>query len=203
MDISELKSYFDLFPDDVYCWIGGGLVRRLFDNSRIKDVDVFASNRQDQERIGAHLLNNGAIPVAIRGYNNIFDTFKIDDLQVDVFCEEEGEYGGSNPTDSVIWTDYTIAACAIDCYGTMYYHPDFIKDCLEKRLQYIGNDITTSQAYSRPNRLRRFLNIGYEIDKENMLKLLDRMCVDKIPLRGDKARWKPIINKFHVETKTC
>ena len=194
MDISELKSYFDFFPKNIYCWLGGGLVRSLFDNSKTKDVDIFVSNRQDQESIGKHLLNNGATFVVNR---DILDTFKIDDLQIDIFCEEEG----ANPTDSVIWTDYTIAACAIDCHDNMYYHPDFIEDCMAKRLQYIGNDITTSQAYSRPNRLKRFLNIGYEIDKENMLKLLDRMCVDKIPLQ--KERWKPTINKFHVEIKTC
>jgi len=194
VDISELKRYFDFFPKDVYCWLGGGLIRSLFDNSKTKDVDVFVSSRQDQESINKHLLNNGATLVVNR---DILDTFKIDDLQIDVFCEEEG----SSPTDSVIWTDYTISACVIDCYGSMYYHPDFIKDCFAKRLQYIGNDITASQAYSRPDRLKRFLNIGYEIDKENMSKLLDRRCVDKIPLQ--KERWKPIINKFHVEIKIC
>jgi len=199
MDISELKSYFDLFPDDVYCWIGGGAVRSLFDHSKTKDIDVFTSNHEDQQRIVNHLISSGADHLQKM---DIFDKFLISDtIRIDVFCEEEGEYGGSNPTDSVVWSDYTIASCAIDCDGVIYHHPDFIKDCLAKRLQYIGNDITTSQAYSRPNRLRRFLNIGYEIDKENMLKLLDRMCVDKIPLR--KERWKPIINKFHVETKTC
>ena len=194
MDIPELKSYFDFFPRDIYCWLGGGLVRSLFDNSKTKDIDVFVSNRKDQESIGKHLLSSGATHVVNR---DILNTFKIDGLQVDIFCEEEG----SNPADSVIWSDYTITACAIDCHGNMYYHPDFIKDCIAKRLQYIGNDITIYQTYSRPNRLKRFLNMGYEIDQENMLKLLDRICLDKMPLQTE--RWKPTINKFHVETKTA
>jgi len=198
MDISELKSYFDLFPDDVYCWIGGGAVRSLFDNTNIKDVDVFTSNRQDKEKINDYLLSNGAVHL---GTADILERFLIDGvLRIDVFCEI-GEYGGCTPEDSVVWSDYTIAAGAVDCRGNMFYHSSFIKDSLEKRLIYLGNDITESQALNRPNRLRRFINIGYDIDKENTLKLLDRMCVDKIPLR--KERWKPIINKFHVETKTC
>ena len=193
MDIPELKSYFDFFPKNIYCWFGGGLVRSLFDNSKTKDIDVFVSNRKDQESIGKHLLSSGATHVINR---DILNTFEIDGLQVDIFCEEEG----SNPADSVIWSDYTITACAIDCHGNMYYHPDFIEDCIAKRLQYIGNDITISQAYNRPNRLKRFLDIGYEIDQENMLKLLDRICLDKLPLQTEG--WKPTINKFHVETKT-
>lgn len=198
MDIPKLKSYFDLFPEDVYCWIGGGVVRSLFDKSKLKDIDVFVANRTDQERISNSLLNNGATPVANR---DILDTFKIDGLIVDVFCEEEEEYGGCTPEESVVWSDYTIAACAIDCRGNMYHHPEFIKDCFAKRLTYIGNDISISQAHSRPNRLRRFVNIGYDIDKENMLYLLDRMCMDKMPLL--KGRWKPTINKFDVIKKLC
>ena len=126
MDIPELKSYFDFFPKNIYCWFGGGLVRSLFDNSKTKDIDVFVSNRKDQESIGKHLLSSGATHVINR---DILNTFEIDGLQVDIFCEEEG----SNPADSVIWSDYTITACAIDCHGNMYYHPDFIEDCIAKR----------------------------------------------------------------------
>ena len=192
MDIPKLMKYFDYMPD-VYCWIGGGGLRSVYDKLKSKDIDFFVSCQSDFDISVDHFLSNGFL--LIREMDILFRFKTKEGMDVDLFCKEEG----CTPERSVILSDYTMCACAIDRYGNIFHHPDFLKDTLSKKLVYLGNDIQPSQAKSRPNRLNRFLKIGYDISKEELIKLTDRMCKDKVRL--DKDYWKPTIQDFEVHAR--
>ena len=192
MDIPKLMKYFDYMPD-VYCWIGGGGLRSVYDNLKSKDIDFFVSCRRDFDISVDHLLSNGFL--LIREMDILFRFKTKEGMEVDLFCKEER----CTPERSVLLSDYTMCACAIDRYGSMFYHPNFLKDVNSKSLVYLGNDIMPSQAKSRCNRLNRFLKIGYNISKEELIKLTDRMCQDKV--RFYKDYWEPTIQEFDVHVR--
>ena len=192
MGISKLMKYFDYMPD-VYCWIGGGGLRSVYDGLKTKDIDFFVTCKEDFEKSVNYLLS---IEMSLVREMDILYRFKRSDgFDIDLFCKEEG----CTPERSVILSDYTMCACAIDRYGNIFHHPDFLKDALSKQLAYLGNDIQPSQAKSRPNRLNRFLKSGYSISKEELIKVTDRMVKDKIPLI--KGHWKPTIQDFNVHVR--
>ena len=192
MDIPKLMKYFDYMPD-VYCWIGGGGLRSVYDGLETKDIDFFVTCKGDFEKSVDHFLSNGMSLVRKLDIHYWFQ--RQDGFDIDLFCKEEG----CTPERSVVLSDYTACACAIDRYGSIFQHPAFLKDATARRLIYLGNEINKSMAKSRPNRLNRFLKIGYDISKEELIKLTDRMCKDKVRL--DKDCWKPIIQDFEVHVR--
>ena len=192
MDIPKLMKYFDYMPD-VYCWIGGGGLRSVYDGLETKDIDFFVTCKEDFEKSVNYLLS---IEMSLVREMDIFYRFKRSDgFDIDLFCKEEG----CTPERSVILSDYTMCACAIDRYGNIFHHPDFLKDATAKQLVYLGNEAQPSQAKSRPNRLNRFLKSGYNISKEELIKVTDRMVKDKVPLI--KSHWKPTIQDFEIHVR--
>ena len=183
MDVPKLMKYFDYMPD-VYCWIGGGGLRSVYDGSKTKDIDFFVTCKEDFEKSVDHFLSNGMSLVRKLDIHYWFQ--RQDGFDIDLFCKEEG-------------SDYTVCACAIDRHGSLFQHPAFLKDALARRLIYLGNEINKSMAKSRPNRLNRFLKIGYDISKEELIKVTDRMVKDKVPLIKDY--WKPTIQDFNVHVR--
>lgn len=159
------NAHFKVFKDlNVYFWIAGGSIRDFFLEREPKDVDFYFSSPKDRERAKDLLTENGF--EFIRSYHN-HDVLIRDKIRYEVFYNR----GGDTPQKCIENFDFTMCSCALDNRLEFYCHDNFFKDLKNFRLTRIpqkGRPIRTTCK-----RLKKLLNSGYNIDKQNLIKWLN------------------------------
>lgn len=169
-EIEKAKQYFktecfDLFNTwDGFFWIGGGCLRDFFLEKRLSgvDIDLFFNSKSDAKSAKDLLLSLGFKKI---GVTLTHWKVKRQDLIFDL-C-----YSYSSPEEWISSVDYTICAAALDSNLTFYHNEHYFKDLKEKKLRRMHQ--TNRWVAQMAFRLKKFLEYGFEIDKENLIKFLD------------------------------
>ncbi len=156
---------FDLFNTwDGFFWIGGGCLRNFFleEQSSDIDVDLFFNSKSDAKSAKDLLVSLGFKKLST---TSTHWKVKKQDLIFDL-C-----YPHSSPEEWISSVDYTICAAALDRNLIFYHNEHYFEDLKEKKLRRIQQ--TNRWVAQMTFRLKKFLEYGFEIDKENLIKFLD------------------------------
>jgi len=158
---THLKTFEDL---GVYYWIAGGSIRDFFLGREPKDVDFYFSNSIDRRRAAYFLTENNF--ELVHSHDN-HDVLIRDNVRYETFYNQ----GDATPKECIENFDFTICSCALDNKLEFSCHDDFFKD-LENlhlaRIPQAGKPVSTTCK-----RLKKFLNTGYDIDRQNLIKWLN------------------------------
>ena len=165
--ISNTEKYFDILKgSNLYCWIAGGAIRDQLLGQKINDVDFFFSSVEDKNLAKDYLIKQGYEEVGEESETR----YKF--IKNNVFYDIIHTEGSTSPNKYISQDcDYTISSVAIDSNLRFYYHMNFFEDLEAKRLVRMKQ--TDRYIISNERRLRRLLEQGYSIDKDNLMKFFD------------------------------
>jgi hypothetical protein len=161
------QKYFEIFDvpkmRGVYFWIGGGAIRSYFLDEIPNDID-FHFTSQSGAKLARDLLLR-------KGFSKVESTkthWKMEggDLIFDLCYPYNSIEEWSNEN-----ADYTVNASALDRNLKFYCHDNFFEDVKNKKLRRMRQ--TNKWVGQMCLRLKKLLEYGFEIDKENLIKFLD------------------------------
>ena len=162
----EKLNFHILSEFNDYCWLSGGAISDVLNGVVPKDVDVCFDSKDGKNRALTHLIKKEAkfVREFPMGYK-----VKYGKLIVDLTFIAE------TPTQVFEKYDYTVVCAALDKYQNFYCHDSFFQDLKDKKLNYLGNSPSKGAAHpaSKALRLKRYIEKGFTIDKENLLLWLE------------------------------
>ena len=159
------SSHFKIFKDlGVYYWVAGGSIRDFFLKREPKDIDFYFSTPEDRCLAKETLVKDGF--KLVHSYHN-HDVLTRGDTIYETFYNN----GEDTPEKCIENFDFTICSCALDNRLIFYRHEDFFEDV--KGFHLIRIPQKGRPALTTCKRLKKLLNNGYNIDKQNLVKWLN------------------------------
>lgn len=158
----NLREILDTFPEGINVSFAGGCVRDMLVGDKIKDYDLFCSDKVSEDAI-IEYLNNNDHNSKFLNENDILANFMYKDKFIQVI---KGRYYGIDPKNIIDMFDYTIC-CASVTKTSFNYNKYFFEDCLTKSLRI--NKIT--YPLSTLERLQKYIKKGYTACSGTILEI--------------------------------
>ena len=162
---------------DSHCWIAGGAISDFFLEENRRDLNIFFPNEESLKAAVEKFISMGAEEVQAHPSGR---KFKLKGELYDLM------HLGNSPVQTISRFDYSVCCAALDKTGNFYYHQDYFEHIEKKEIHYIGNH-PNMNFKSKSKRLRRYLEKGFTIDKENLNYWLERLIKDQNRLRNKKS----------------
>ena len=157
------KPHIDSLQElDVYFWIAGGSLRDFFINQDPKDIDFYFESIQDRDKAKDLLVEKGF--EVINTWEKHFELQK-DKLRYDLFHRTK------SPEETLLDFDYTVCRCALDKNYILYHDKNFFYDLKLRRL--VRSPYPKRHIIVESKRLKKLLQRGFNIDKDNLILFLN------------------------------
>lgn len=167
--------FLDLYMSHHNGFIAGGCFKNIFNNEKIKDVDIFFENETDFDLAVEHYKDNNGYVFSYENKNTVSYKNKKTNIRIELI---RNTYG--TPEEILSKFDFSItkfAYCKRDNNdgGTEYYcfyHVDFFDDLSLKKLVLEPNILFPISTFERSLRYSRY---GYGLCKESKINLINSL----------------------------
>lgn len=156
---------FNLFPDDLDCWIAGGSIADFLKQRYINgDIDIWFRNQEDYDRAYDIFRTNAELTFSYD--SNFSHTFQLRDITIQLIHRKFFE----TPQDCVNSFDYSI--CGAGVTRTQFVScPMFWKDFTNQVLRLQNRTAPMSTL----TRLAKYVKRGYVPNKQTFLTLIEQL----------------------------
>jgi len=172
----------------VGAYIAGGAVLSRITKTPIKDYDVYPKSKNSAIFIIENLMEDGCFIVNITDRAVTLKSNNIKDENGDRAIIQVMMFDVFESAEKIFQKfDFSVCMAAYDCdSGSYVFHPDFFPDVASKNLRFNHN---TSFPLASFLRVKKYLEKGYQISKNEMSKI-----AIAISLKGVPTSWQEIEN---------